>query len=264
MAIEKRFIVSSNEESRNMGNNIPEWYGKASQTDLWHFVPDVPYTYNIVNNKDIYIQYGRLEQGWASAKFLGQSLDIISETELPDKSIDVEVEVKANFMHSRKTGFSQSGYRVEHKIYLNDKLQYSYIGNTLDNFDKGQKQSLTFTVNVKPKENNPLASFLWTTVYPDGQFNNNEIRIGFGLYNPNNEPPPEPVTYIPMAIRKSNQWKDLDSNNGFIEKRSNATWKDFSEEEVETSKQVNKGKNRGRENGQWKQLPKMKGGNVDE
>jgi len=82
------------------------------------------------------------------------------------------------------------------------------------------------------------------------------LFLGFGLHNPN------PPNYVPMAIRKSSNWKDLNSNNGKILIRKSGGWVDKSIESVLTSRQINQGQNRIRRGGDWRQLPPMEGGNA--
>lgn len=64
--------------------------------------------------------------------------------------------------------------------------------------------------------------------------------------------------YIPMAIRKSGNWKALNQHSGFIKRRESGSWVDYSHEDISTSEQPNQGHNRIRKSGVWLQLPPMK------
>lgn len=260
--IEKTHVVSSDMKGRmkNMGKSVPPWYPNYQDVNNWYWSssdpPDYAFFFNDVGD-DVYVQYGKNETGWASARFFGQTLKIIEEQELPNGDIKVKVDVKANFFNGHKNNIATAGYAVKYTVKINNVVQYTFTGNTIDSFSHGSRPSQVFEVTVKPQQTTTRTAMIVDIEYPNGEFPDRQLIVGFGLFNPN------PVTYVPMSIRKSGSWKDLNSNNGKILIRKSSSWTDKSYENTETSRQENKGKNRIRRAGIWRQLPKMTGGKAD-
>ena len=261
MKLQKKVVVSSDLANRvmSMGNKIPPWYPDYKISD-WYWTtddvtPSMHFYYNIVGD-DTYIQYGKDGHGWASARFFGQSLEVVKEVEHEDGSITATVSIMSNFFIGRKNSVVNVGYPVNYKLKINNKVIHQWSGQTDESFTFGKSEKITFDVTVKPQETINDTAMVVEIVYPTGQYQDRDLIVGVGLFNPN------PLTYIPMAIRKSGNWKDLNSNKGKILRRVNGVWVDKSQENVNTSKQENKGKNRIRKNGKWYQLPKMNNGNT--
>lgn len=256
--LEKRFVArveNSDSTLTNKGTSVPPWFPNL-EISSWYSDSSTSFFYNVVSEKDVYVQYGKNVTGWASARFFGQTVEVLNEVENDDGSITATVKVQANFFRGRKNELSSGGYRVNYKITINGQTMYDFSGSTTSNFDQNSRTPIEFSVTLQPEELNESTTFKVDVEYPDGQFTRGSITIGLALYNPN------PPTYVPMSIRKGNNWRDLDTNNGKIRIRKGSSWVDKSEENNNTSKQVNQGKNRIRKNSQWRQLPKMNGGNV--
>lgn len=253
----KTFYVEGTRPYRNMGTSVPPWNKNYKDISSWYNDANNNFYYNIVNNEDIYIQYGKNATGWAAARFLSQSLEIIEEKENSDGSITATIKVQAHFFRGRGNEVAQDGFFTRYDIRINNQVMYQFTGNSIDNFEHGQRPAITFEVNVNPQQTNTQSAFRLSFTYPNNpELDDNIFTVGFGLFNPNQQ------TYVPMAIRKSGSWKDLETNNGKIKKRVGSSWQDYSNEDTTTSKEINKGKNRIRRSGNWRQLPKMKGGTV--
>lgn len=253
MALQKRFFFDGNKPAINKGSNVPPWNGNYN-VENW-YLDDTNYVfYNIVGNDEIFIQYGKNRTGWASARFLKETVTILNETENTDGSITASVRVQANFFVGRRNELASAGFEADYRVRINNQTQYEFSANTYDNFTYGSKPAIEFTVTVEPKQESSSSAMEVRFFYPNGEAPTSTFTVGFSLYNPNDP------TYVPMTIRKNGSWKDLNSNNGKIKRRINNAWVDKSEENGATSRQINKGKNRIRINNEWRQLPKMNGG----
>jgi hypothetical protein len=93
--------------------------------------------------------------------------------------------------------------------------------------------------------------------YADARISDDEFNFYMGGDITNTNPP----NYVPYA-QYNGAWKDFNSNNGKILIYSNNIWVDKSQENAATIKQPDKGHNRIYINGQWLQVPPMKGGDV--
>lgn len=257
---------TTNTGAKNQGNTTPSWYNNEDNHNTWYYEnnDDNDFYYNIVdtltgeneNVKRIYVQYGKNRQGWGSGRFYVQDLQIISEVDNTDGSIDVNLRTRLRSFKQRPTTMATVGYNIIYDIMLLNQKVFNYTGNALDVINQGSSGWINANVNIKPQETYTGASLLFDIYYPNGEVSDKSILMGFGLENTN------PLTYVPMAIRKSNSWKDLDSNNGVIEIRKSGQWIDKSNENTETSRVENEGHNRIRKNGKWYQLPKMINGGV--
>lgn len=251
--IQLTFYSDSNVPSKNMGSKKPAWLNNVDSVSNWYNDNVSYYYYNILKGEtnEIYTQYGANRSGWASVRFMNQSLKIINEEFKEDSSIDVTVEVGLNFLKGRIAPVSIAGWKVETEVYIGDELQYEFKGNTRSNYDYGKREKVLIKTNVKPEENSRAVSVQIFSHYPNGEVPDNNIKFGFGLYNPN------PPHYIPMSLRKSNTWKSLDKEKGFIKTRLKGKWSDRGGEDYNTIKAANKGHNRIRQGGKWVQLPPM-------
>lgn len=262
--LQKVNTVSSDMENRVVyeGKGVARWFPDYTDINKWYHSPSIPtgekFFYYTDTDDDIYVQYGKNDTGWVSAKFFGQTVEIIEETlREEDNAIEATVRVNANFFNSKRNNFGSGGVRVKYTIKINNVVQYTFDGQTTSDFDNGSKPFQEFFVRIYPRETSTRTSMIMSINYPNGEFENRDLIVGFGLFNPNYppEPPPEPEYYVPMAIRKNGDWKCLNNNNGKIKRRINNIWVDKSEEDEDTERQVNKGKNRIRKSGSWRQLP---------
>lgn len=254
MNLIKNFYVDGSRPYTSMGSNIPPWNSNYLNVASWYKNDDYNFFYNIVNNEDVYVQYGQDVSGWASARFLKQTLEIISEVTNSDGSITATIEVQSDFFKGSPNLVGSVSWAVNYDVKINNVSQYNFNALSRDAFEYGQRPKLTFDINVPPQQTNTQGAFLISITYPNGEAPDNIFTVGFGLFNPN------PISYVPMSIRKSSNWKDLDTNNGKILIRKASGWINKSNENASTSKQVDKGNNRIRINNQWRQLPKMEGG----
>lgn len=261
--IELKFITSSTSASTDKGGNTPPWMSNESDYSKWYSTPnafDSLYFFNkqeSVESPTMYIQYGQNKQGWGSGRFFVQQIQIMSQEKQNNGDIKVVVRSRLQRFIQRKTETVTTGYSVVYDLKIFGKNVYSYTGNSMDNISKTDGTAWeTETFIVKPLQTEEKTGLEFSVRYPNGEQSGSDVFMGFGLYNPN------PLNYTPMASRKSNIWKDFDSNNGKILIRKSGAWVDKSNEDMSTSKEIGKGKNRIRKSNNWRQLPKMNGGNV--
>lgn len=251
--LEKVFYVDSDALYRNKGGSVPPWYPNWKVISNWYFESGVSFCYNIVNDKDVYLQYGRDDVGWASARFLSKTLDVTNEVENSDGSITADITVTSHFFNGMPNNNPVTGYETNYLVKINGIIQYDFTDNSRAEFTKGARPPITFSIKVDPQETNTQTAYEISFEYPNKEVPDSYMHVGIGLFNPN------VPTYTPMSIRKTNQWKDLNSNNGKILIRQGSSWIDKSKENISTSKQIDKGKNRIRKSNNWRQLPPMEG-----
>lgn len=251
-----RFYESSSRPRVNKGGNIPPWLDNETDINTWYKDSGKNFFFNIVDDETIYIQHGLNESGWAGVLFLSQTLNILNQVKNDDSSITVTYDVKPNFFISRIAPVSIAGWQVETDVFIGNERMYRHVGNTRENYSYGAKPKITNTVTIQPEQEFTGSALKLTSFYPNGESPTNTLIVGFSLYNPN------PPIYIPMATRKNGNWKDLNSNNGHILIRKSNSWIDKSQESFATSRQIDKGKNRIRKSGNWRQLPRMSGKNT--
>lgn len=259
MLLEKVFYVDSDVLYMNKGTYFPTWFPNWKNISNWYFESGYSFCYNIVTTGDvdqIFIQYGRDDTGWASARFLSNSIVILDQEQQEDGTIKATVKTQSQFFNGRPNNQEVTGYTTNYLVKVNNVTQYQFTANSRDEFENGSKDEITFNITVPPQETNTQLSFEVSFIYPNGEVPNSEFTVGMGLFNPN------PLSYIPMSIRKGGNWNDLNANNGKILIRQGSNWIDKSNENRETSRQVNKGHNRIRRGEQWRQLPQMSGGNA--
>lgn len=255
MSLIKRFY-SSGTENTNKGSNVPP-YIPTYNNSLW-YSGSGSYFYNIVETNgtnDVYIQYGENKAPWVTAKFYNYEIKIIETEDLENNEIRAKIEVTAKSFLSRKSVYQSGGVQVQHEIFVDNVLKYSYSGLTTDEFTYTDPTTTEIIdVIIPPQTGSTKGALNVRATYPNKEFPNANIYIGIELFN-NKAIPPQ--TYIPMAIRKSNTWLSLDDHDGHIRKRVSNNWLDYSEEEYNTELQENKGHNRIRRTLKWLQLPKM-------
>lgn len=262
MPIELIFSTStSTGDYKNEGGQYPPWYGDVNNYNSWYSSPgafDYLYYYNLVlseERKRMFVQYGQNKQGWGAGRFFIQEMEIISEVENSDGSIDVTVRSRLEQFKQRKTSTVTQGYRANYVLKIYGNTVFNWSGNTMDQIDELGHEWYTKSFHVKPQETVYDSGLEFTVSYPDGENTGSSAFLGFGLHNPNSP------SYKPMAIRKSGSWIDLDSiSSSKINIRKGVNWIDKSQEDALTSRQVDKGKNRIRIVGNFRQLPKMNGG----
>lgn len=247
--LERRILVQGDFSNRDMGNTVPSWYPDFNISD-WHYDENTSYYYNTPSD-DIYLQYGKNQQGWASARFWGQSVELLNEELLPNGTVRANVRVRANFFNGRRNDFAVAGFRVNYTVRVNGVIQYTFSGNTIDFFTNGAKAWETFTVDIPPETLSNRTALQINVSYPNGEYEDNEFYLGIGFYNPTKP------SYKPMSIRKGNTWRTLNTSSGFIRIRKNGSWVNKSQENSGTINNINTGSNRIRKSGNWRQLPPM-------
>lgn len=242
--------TGSTTSSKDMGKNPPPYYPDF-KISSW-YSGNESFFYNMVGDKELFIQYGKNQPGWASAKFFNQTLEILEEEEQENGDIKARIKVTPKYFKGFKSNYSNQGYRVNYTVSVAGKVVYTFSGMTTDTINQGAKDPIYTDILVKPQEEYTGGAFKVDINYPDGQFTPAKLIVGIGVFNPN------PVNYIPMGIRKGNKWLSLNKHNGYIKKRIGNSWKDYSKEDNNTSLKEGKGKNRIRINGKWYQLPIFK------
>nr|WP_216682552.1 hypothetical protein [Enterococcus innesii] len=253
---ELRFFSSTSQNNRNMGTVVPAWAGNYNRGNWWSDSSNISFFHSATNAGETYIQYGQNTNVWATAKFFGKRIEILSETRNSDNSLSVRVRVTPTFFSSRQTAFAAGGVAVRWTLRINNVTVYTFNGTTTTEFTNGAGSAQTIDVRIPPQQESTVSVFDISIVYPNGEFPNANMRVGFALRNP------LPNTYVPMAIRKSDTWRDLNTNNGKIFRRgASGNLIDVSQEDATTSREPNVGRNRIRKSGVNRQLPPMDGRN---
>lgn len=256
MALVIDFYNSSNSKSQE---KVIPWNNKTdidSKANWATGASDIYYTYQLIDNneynKRIKIQYGLNVSGWATNVFYDFLMNRIVITELDDGSYRVTGSLMLQMYAARQTDFVIGGVQVTSRGVLLGEELFNTTRLTSDEFTNSYvTKNQPFDVVVKPQESYKETGIQLTSVYPNGEFPNASITVGFQLKNTN------VPQYKPMAIRKSGTWETLNISSGFIKIRKSGTYVNKSLENNATSKQQNKGKNRIRKNLKWLQLPKM-------
>lgn len=236
----------------NKGGTVPPWYNNENTYSTWYSSPQVSFFHNqkFGTPNVMYIQYGRNSQGWGSGRFFVQELEVVSEVENTNGSITVKVRSRLRRFRQRKTSTTSQGFDVVYTIKILGNTVYTYRGTASDTVNEGASAWYTQNFTIDPQDTVQESGIYFGVHYPNGEANDRNIMLGFGLKNTN------PISYKPMAVRKSN-WLSLDKNNGKISKRKGEKWIDVSLEDYTTINSVNTGKNRIRKSGRWRQLPPM-------
>lgn len=244
-------VSSSNVRTRDVSPQIPPWLENYQKSNWWFLSgADNFYTYSKVN-ETIYMQYGENKSGWATNRFFAQSYEVLSETLNADNSITATIVIYPLFLVARRTDYFIAGVSSHSTIKINNTMVYEHIGTSGDEYTLGSKPSIEVTVTIPPESQSFATAMEFIQVYPNGEYQNTQTYAGITLVNPNK------AQYIPMSTRKSATWKNLNDNRGHIKIRKSSAWIDKSLENNNTVLQTNQGKNRIRQTGNWKQLPKM-------
>ena len=240
-------------------SGTPSWYSddfatfssKIKNHSNWWYDNEHDFFYSLHENIG-FIQYGTNRSDFASARFCFENVTWTNEKLDSDGNITADVSIEVKFFGGQKTTMSQAGYPVTNSLVFNGQTIATHTGNTIDSFAlQCEPHTFKVTVKIPPQQYAQNMKLVYKSVYPQGQIANAELQIGFSLYNPT------PPVYVPMAIRKSNSWKSLNANHGFIHIRKSNAWVDKSKENTGTQRHENTGHNRIRKAGKWLQLPKM-------
>lgn len=264
LPLEKIFVETGSRPTMDKGEGTPAWAENGwmnwKDRNTWYSDDGINFFYQTnkgTNTEATFIQYGRNAVGWASVRFLQESIQIAEETPLENGSIRLRGNIRLPIFRGKETTTATAGWETYYKIKVNNVTMYDFTANSIDEFMKSNSNKVDFDIIIPPEEySSELLLDISITYEPASGFDDNLFKVGVTFYNPN------PKTYVPMAIRKSGTWKDLDSNNGKIRRRISGSWTDKSDENATTSRQANTGKNRIRRSGTWRQLPKMSGGNA--
>ena len=238
----------------------PPWLNKINDKSTWHFANNVEYNFNIEELGDgefnIYTQYGRNDfPTWGSTRFFAQNVKINEKEKLDDNTVVADITITPLFFYGRKTDGSVRGYPVQYTFEVGGQQFDQFSTNTVSNIDKEYNvDPITHEVRIKPESSSTGATIHVTTRYPEGQYDTRTTYAGVGLTNPLSEF----IEYVPMSVRKSGNWRALNTDpKGFIRIRKGGTWEDRGLEDEATVMQQDKGHNRIRRSGNWKQLPPM-------
>lgn len=225
-------------------NTKSKWY-YSSQDDVF-------FLYHLENNKKFYIQVGMNRSDFASARFVTETYDILNEHLNDDGSVEADIKITLSPFSGRRTDYARGGASVMITLSFGDTVIGSFSGNTARPVDiVPSPNPITVHVKLGPQETAENTQLKLRYVYPNGEYTNSTMILGGAIYNPT------PPNYVPMSIRKSNNWKSLNKNNGFIHIRKGVNWVDKSKENKNTERQANHGHNRIRRSGSWLQLPPM-------
>ena len=240
-------------------SGVPAWYSdnfskfasNIQDHNKWWVDDSHDFIYSL--NGDIgFIQYGTNRSDFASTRFCFEKVTWTNERLDSDGNVTADVTIEVKYLGGQKTTMSQAGYPVTNSLEFNGQTIASHTGNTIDSYAiQCNPQTFHVTVTIPPQEYAQNMTLAYKSVYPQHQIADAELKIGFSLYNPT------PPVYVPMSIRKSNAWKSLNANHGFIRIRKSGSWTDKSKENTGTQRHENTGHNRIRKSGKWLQLPKM-------
>lgn len=198
MVVQKIFDVSATLTLVNKGIGTPAWYpdGWESISNWWYdgtFETDYFYQINS-DNDECYIQYGQNTDQWASARFFGERVQVISEIQNSDRSLTVTADVTPLLFCGQVNDFASTvNIPVQYSIKINGDEVYSFNGNTIDSFENGEGSAMTVTKTLAPQEQWFGTSMTIDVHYPDGTYPDSSVDIGFSLFNPNPIEPPEPL-----------------------------------------------------------------------
>lgn len=238
----------------NKGTGKPTWWGDIKNKGKW-YKADVlyPYFYTTEKKSDneatIYIQYGHNSQGWASTKFFVYTINIQNVSRETGNQLKFSVDVTLDYVASQITDYLIGGVSVKHEYRVNGTNFYLQEGTTADAYEKTLNVKKTLTFTVAPEETSSATMLETKTTYPNGEFENGSIFLGYEIKNN------LPKAYKPMSIRKNGQQQTLNTEKGYIKIRVGKQWVDRSQEQMDTRRSANAGKNRIRKNEQWVQLP---------
>lgn len=225
-------------------NTKSKWYYSSQENAF--------FLYHLENNKKFYIQIGMNRSDFASARFITETYDILNEHLNEDGSVSADIKITLSPFSGRLTNYAGGGVLVKMTMSFGDTVIGVYTGNTANPVDvRVNPNPITVHVKLAPQERAENTQLKFHYEYPNGNYTNSTMTLGGTIYNPT------PPNYVPMAIRKSNNWKSLNKNHGFIQIRKGGTWQDKSKENKKTERQANHGHNRIRRSSSWLQLPPM-------
>lgn len=235
--------------------NPPGWADNDVNTkSKWYYTQqsDAFFLYHLENNKKFYIQVGMNRIDFASARFVTETYEILNEHLNEDGSVDADIKITLSPFSGRRTDYAGAGVHVKMTLSFGSTVIASFTGNSANPVDLVTKPNpITVHVKLGAQETADNTQLKLHYEYPNGPYTSSTIILGGAIYNPT------PPNYVPMAIRKGNNWKSLNKNHGFIHIRKGDTWQDKSKENKNTERQEGHGHNRIRRRGAWLQLPPM-------
>src|SRR5699024_4112050 len=128
--IELEFVSSiSGRVAINKGSTVPPWFNNEDTYSRW-YDDNASYFYNMLegSTNTLYIQYGRNFEGWGSGRFFVQEVQILSENEKTDGSIDVTVRARLVRFRQRRTEMTGTPFDVNYRLSVLGNVVYTYNG----------------------------------------------------------------------------------------------------------------------------------------
>lgn len=251
--IQRKFYTSSSTVAKNQGTGIPSWYPTLSDKSKWDYdgTTTTDWFYHTKGN-DVFLQYGENTSIWAGCRHYVYSVRVNSEEQNDDGSIHVTGQVQMIVAGMHNTDFAAGGASVQTKIKINGKQVYAFNGNTHDEWQTDQftNSPVSFDATIQPSQTYDGTTLEISNVYPNHEFTDNTIKVGFALFNPN------PPTYTPCGVKQT-EWKSCNRNNKVNKKKASGSWAAIAEENVGTEWHENKGHIRCKQENKWKQAKNM-------
>lgn len=250
MTLEKRIIATGNAVLENKGTNVPSWFGDEANKSKWFSSSNthVDWFYS-VNDDTAYLQYGQNVSLWAGCRHLIYSAKVLSETINSDNSITAQVALNVVKYTKHNTDFAAGGVRVIETIDLGGKSIFVRDGNTTDEFSQSNfnNNPQTVTVTIQPEGTNNFSALVVHNDYPNGEFVNNDVTVGFQLYNP------LPKQYVPGGVKNQSSWLSNNRNGKRNYKKNDGSWTVIAKENIDDSGKVDTGHERVKKDGSWRQ-----------
>lgn len=225
-------------------NTKSKWYYSSQENAF--------FLYHLENNKKFYIQVGMNRSDFASARFVTETYEILNEHLNEDGSVDADINITLSPFSGRTTDYAGGGVAVKMTMSFGSTVIGSFTGNSANPVDIVAKPNpISVHVKLGAQETAENTQLKLHYEYPNGEYTSSTMTLGGAIYNPT------PPNYVPMAIRKSNNWQSLNKNHGFIQIRKGGTWQDKSNENKNTVRERDHGHNRIRRLRAWLQLPPM-------
>ena len=205
-SLKKTFEVNAdNVGIVDKGSEVPQWYknGTDDYSNWWSGGENDYYFYSIKNDT-VYIQYGQNATGWASTIFIVQTLDA-KETTTNNNEIQVDGDITVEKLDSVVTQYAGAGVLAHTQVTLNGKTIKDSTGMTNEGSTLDKPQTVSIKETIKPQGTSDSTQLTMKNSYPNGEYQNSSVTLGLTLKNPNLP------QYIPMAIRLSDGWEELDS-----------------------------------------------------
>lgn len=241
MTLEKRIIATGDAVLEDKGTAIPSWVGDESNKSKWFSSTNTHVDWFFAVNTDTaYLQYGQNVSLWAGCRHLIYSASVVSETINADNSITAKVALSITKYTKNNTDFAAGGVRVIENITLGGKLVFVREGNTTDEFVQTSFNNTpqTVTVTIPPQGTNNFAALVVNNDYPDGEFENNNVTVGFQLYNP------LPNQYVSGTVKNNGQWYSNNKHGKRNKRKISTGWADIPKQNVDTMGQKDKGNER--------------------